>query len=137
MTDQPRAATALPLVAVVVGGAVGTGLRLAVDLALPHPVTAFPLGTLLTNIVGSLLLGAIVARLWPVAPIWLRAGLGVGVLGSFTTFSALAVSVVTLTEAGAGIVALGYIALSLVGGVLAAALGIRLARRPTPIGPEE
>jgi CrcB protein len=137
VTDQPRAATALPLVAVLAGGAVGTGLRLAVDLALPHSASAFPLGTLLVNVAGSLLLGALVARVWPVAPTWLRAGLGVGVLGSFTTFSALAVSVVTLTEAGAGAVALGYVALSLVGGILAAALGIRLARRPTPIGPQE
>lgn len=129
--------TALPLIGVVVGGAVGTGLRLAVDLALPPSASALPLGTLLVNVVGSFVLGALVARLWPVAPTWLRAGLGVGVLGSFTTFSALAVSVVTLTEAGAGIAALGYVALTLVGGVLAAALGIRLARRPAPIGPEE
>ena len=137
MTDRARTATALPLVAVAVGGAVGTGLRLAVDVALPSSASEFPLGTLLVNVAGSLVLGALVARLWPVAPTWVRAGLGVGVLGSFTTFSALSVAVVTLTEAGAGVVALGYVPLTLVGGILAAALGIRLARRPAPIGPDE
>lgn len=127
----------LALVAVLVGGVVGTGLRLAIDLALPHDLSDFPLSTLLINIVGSFLLGAVVARIWPVASLWVRAGVGVGVLGSFTTFSALALSTVTMTAAGNGILALGYLALSLVAGLAAAALGLHVASRPTPIGPEE
>ncbi|WP_309711559.1 CrcB family protein [Pseudolysinimonas sp.] len=128
------------IVAVLAGGALGTGARLLVDLVLPHGGAAFPIGTFLVNLCGSFVLGVLVARVWPVAPEWLRAGLGPGLLGSFTTFSALAVSAVDLSSAGAGVVAAVYVTTSVVGGVTAAALGIRLgapAAAPPPIGPEE
>lgn len=120
-----------PLLAVIAGGALGTGLRLAVDTALPHGGAEFPLGTLLVNLAGAFLLGLLVARAWPVAPDWLRAGLGAGLLGSFTTFSALALSAVELTRAGAVGAAAASLAVSIVGGLAAAALWLRLgARRP-------
>jgi CrcB protein len=129
------------VLAVLLGGAVGTGARLAVDLLLPHGGTDLPIGTFFINLVGSFALGVLVARVWPVAPEWLRAGLGPGLLGSFTTFSALAVSAVELTTDGAGVTAIVYVAASLVGGIAAAALGIRLgaprASAPPPIGPDE
>jgi CrcB protein len=133
--------TLKPLLAVFAGGIAGTGLRLAVDVALPPADDAFPLGTLIVNVVGAFALGVLVGRVWTVAPDWLRAGLGAGLLGSFTTFSAIAVSMVALTAAGAGVLALGYLAVTLVGGLAAAALGLGLGRRATPsripIGPEE
>ena len=84
----------------LVGGLVGTGLRLGIDALLPHADDAFPWSTLLINVVGSFALGVLVARVWPTAPAWLRAGLGAGLLGSFTTFSAVAVSLVALADAG-------------------------------------
>jgi CrcB protein len=120
------------LVAVAVGGLVGTGLRLGVDLLLPHGGDVFPLGTLLVNITGALVLGFLVGRVWPMSSDWLKAGLGPGLLGSFTTFSALAVSAVELTDAGAGWTAAAYVAASLLGGVAAAALGLRLGARRIP-----
>ena len=120
-----------PILALVVGGAVGTCARLLVDLVLPHGGATIPAGTFLINLAGSFVLGVLVARAWPVAPEWLRVGLGPGLLGSFTTFSALAVSAVELTAAGAGVAAVVYVAASFVGGIVAAALGIRLAARPT------
>lgn len=130
-----------PILALVAGGALGTGARLLVDLALPHGGAQFPIGTFLINLAGSFALGALVARLWPVAPEWLRVGLGPGLLGSFTTFSALAVSAVELTSAGAGVTAVTYVAVSFVGGIAAAALGIRLgapsATASPPIGADE
>ena len=49
-----------------------------------------------------------------------------GLLGSFTTFSALAVSLVSLTAAGFGMLALAYLVATLVLGLAAAALGLRL-----------
>lgn len=129
------------VVAVFAGGLVGTALRVMVDLLLPHGGTAFPIGTFLINLVGSFTLGILVARAWPVAPGWLRAGLGPGLVGSFTTFSALTVSAVELTSAGAGAAALVYVAASFAGGITAAALGIRLgapaATEPPPIGDDE
>lgn len=127
-----------PILAVLAGGLLGTAARLTVDVVLPHQGASFPLGTLLVNLAGSFLLGLLVARVWPIAPEWLRAGLGPGLLGSFTTFSALAVSAVELTASGVGAVAVGYVVASVVGGVAAAALGLRLgAGAPPPIGVDE
>ena len=118
-----------PLLAVFVGGLVGTSLRLTIELALPHSPTQFPASTLGINLVGALALGFLVARMWPVAAPWLRAGVGTGLLGSFTTFSALAVALATLTDDGQWMLALLYLAVSMLGGLIAAWLGLRLGRR--------
>lgn len=127
-----------PVVAVVVGGIAGTGLRILLDAALPHTDTTVPWSTLIINVVGSFALGLLVARVWPVAPAWLRAGLGAGLLGSFTTFSAFAVSLVTLTRAGLGWVAAVYLVVSVTAGLGAAGLGLRFGgRRPEPLEPDE
>jgi len=130
-----------PLLAVLAGGAVGTALRLGVDVVLPHGGTTFPVGTLVVNLVGSFALAVLVARVWPWATEWVRAGLGPGLLGSFTTFSALAVWAVDLTSSGAGAEAVLYVVVSVVGGLAAALLGLRLGA-PTgsatpPIGVDE
>jgi len=114
------------LLAVLVGGAVGTALRLGIDTLLPHGDADFPVSTLAINTLGAFVLGVLVGRVWSTAPGWLRAGLGAGLLGSFTTFSALAVSLVSLTAAGFGMLALAYLAATLVLGLAAAALGLRL-----------
>lgn len=111
----------------------GTGLRLLIDTLPPHTATEFPLGTLLVNIVGAFALGLIVARLWSRSPEWLKAGLGTGLLGSFTTFSAVMVSLVEHTTSGLWMMAAAYLALSLVLGFAAAALGLRVGRVATPI----
>ncbi|HEY4224361.1 MAG TPA: CrcB family protein [Pseudolysinimonas sp.] len=118
----------MTLLAVVVGGLLGTGLRLTLDTLLPHSDSAFPWSTLIINLVGAFVLGILVARVWPTAPAWLKAGLGPGLIGTFTTFSALVVSLLTLTRAGMPLTALLYLLVSVVGGLLAAALGLRLGR---------
>lgn len=115
------------LLAVVVGGFAGTGLRLLVDA-----LGGITWGTLAVNVVGAFALGLLVAKVWPRVPAWTRAGLGAGLLGSFTTFSALAVIVVTLPFGWA----VAYAAASVVLGVAAAFLGLRLGRRPAaPVDP--
>lgn len=126
-----------PVAAVALGGIAGTGLRIALDALIPHTDTTFPWSTLLINVVGSFALGLLVARVWPIAPAWLRAGLGAGLLGSFTTFSAFAVSLVTLTRAGLGWIAVAYLVVSVAAGLAAAAIGLRLGRRPGPLVPDE
>lgn len=113
----------------IAGGAVGTGLRLTIDLLLPHADDALPISTLVANVVGAFALGLLVGRLWPTAPVWLRAGLGAGLLGSFTTFSAVAVAVVALSSAGEWMLAATYLAATLALGLAAAALGLRLGHR--------
>ena len=69
---------------------------------------------------------AALTTLWIARPrtaFWLRAGLGPGLLGSFTTFSALALAVDQLFRSGFHAVWLAYLALSLVLGLGAAAAG--------------
>lgn len=119
------------LVAVFLGGAIGTGIRLSLDAAIYHSDSEFPLDTLLINVVGSFVLALLVTRVWPVVPAWLRSGLGPGLLGGFTTFSAVMVSMVTLAASNQIMLALGYLAITLVLGFGAAALGFLLGRRRT------
>jgi fluoride exporter len=126
-----------PVLAVALGGIVGTALRIALDALIPHTDTSFPWSTLLINIVGSFALGLLVARVWPIAPAWARAGLGAGLMGSFTTFSAFAVSLVTLSRAGMTGLALVYLVASVVAGLAAAWLGLRFGRRPEPLEKNE
>jgi CrcB protein len=113
-----------PLVAVIVGAAVGMVLRLTIDF-----LVGSPLSTLVINLVGSFALGFLVARVWPVASPAVRAGLGPGLLATFTTFSAVAVALVGLTVNGEWMLALAYLAANIVGGLIAAWLGLVTGRR--------
>lgn len=128
----------LAYLAVAVGGLIGTGLRLACDLAFPHGDGEFPVETLIVNLVGSFVLGWLVGGLWtrPTTPRWLKAGLGSGVIGSFTTLSAVMASLLALTREGEDLLGGVYLLVSVLGGLAAAAAGLRigslLAHRPMP-----
>ncbi len=121
------------LLAVFVGGIVGTGLRLLADTLIPHGDTGFPFSTLLVNVVGSFVLGLVIARFWSAADPWLRAGIGTGMIGSFTTFSAVMVSLVAQGSHGLWILAMVYFVLTLILGFASAAVGLRVGRVTTPI----
>ncbi|MGY1724955.1 fluoride efflux transporter CrcB [Blastococcus sp. SYSU DS0533] len=107
------------------GGALGALARWGLGEAFPHSPTGLPWATLAVNLTGCLLLGALTAVLAARAPgaPWIRPFLGVGVLGGFTTYSTFAVEVVQLADAGAPGTAVGYVLLSVLGGVAAAAAG--------------
>ena len=126
------------LLAVALGGLIGTGLRLACDLAFPHADGELPVETLIVNLVGTFALGWLVGGLWtrPAIPGWLKAGLGSGVIGSFTTLSAVIASLLVLTREGEAWTAALYLVVSVVGGLLLAAAGLKLgsglAHRPMP-----
>ena len=118
--------------AVLVGGMVGGGARLALSVAL-NDGAALPWGTFAANLAGALLLGYLLTRFLQAAP---RTTLTVpllctGVLGSFTTFSTFSVETVELARQGRAALAVGYAGGSVVLGLAAAALGIRLAERRT------
>ena len=137
---MPRSTTAITpgqVAAVFIGGLLGTALRLAADAAVPVTDAAFPASTFSVNLLGSLVLGVLVARVWPVAPVWLRAGLGPGLLGSFTTFSAIVVTVVDAVDADSAGTAALYLVLTVVLGLAAALAGLALGRPRTPIGSDE
>lgn len=117
------------------GGALGTGVRYLVGRALvDHMGPRFPWGTLTVNLVGSFIL-AIVATLatrtsWMTAD--LRAVLGVGLMGGFTTYSSFNQETLLMLEAGAVRIALAYIGATLVGALVMGALGIVLTRWLVP-----
>lgn len=115
--------------AVFIGGVVGTGLRAVASGVLPAETAAFPWAVWALNVSGSLALAYLATR-------FLAAGsrstvtmplLCVGLLGSYTTFSTFAVGIIQLVEAGRAGIAVTYAASSVVMGLAAAWLGIRLA----------
>jgi fluoride exporter len=112
------------------GGALGALARWLFAEALPSP-GGWPWATLVVNLTGCFLLGALVAVLAARSPepSWARTFLGVGVLGGYTTYSTFAVEVVDLVDAGALPLAVGYVVLSVVGGVAAVALGAVAVRQ--------
>ena len=116
--------TARRLLLVFAGGSIGTAARLAVGFWIAD-AGGFPLATLLVNVLGALLIGILAARLPQTTG--LRVFLGTGVLGGFTTYSAFMTGAVSLWT-DAPLLAFAYAAGSLVLGLGAAALGLRLGR---------
>lgn len=121
------------LTTIAVGGALGAVARHLVGQALPTASGAFPWGTFLINVSGSLLIGILMAvlGLWPAHPRLLRPFLGVGVLGGFTTFSAYAVQSHELVRSGHPLVAIVYLAATWLGALLAVVVGVLSVRRVT------
>ena len=117
--------------AVAVGGVLGSLGRWAVGLALPHAAGTFPWATFVVNVSGAFAMGVLVAFLVgrPGTHRLARPLLGVGVLGGWTTFSALAVEVVGLGSADHAQLALAYVAATFLVGTLAVGAGTALGRR--------
>ena len=115
---------------VAAGGAVGSAGRYALSLAGPGG-HGFPWPTLVVNLVGALALGVLAGALSrrPTASPLLRPFLGTGVLGGFTTFSALTVEVADRTGTGHALLAATYLAVTLVGGVALALVGVAVGER--------
>ena len=116
------------LLLVGAGGFIGAALRYGLSLSLAR--FAFPMGTLLVNVIGSFALGWLYAKAGQgEVDGSTRHFLGVGLLGAFTTFSTFSVETLALVEEGA----LGRAAMSVilnVGlGLWAAALGLVLGTR--------
>ena len=119
------------VVAVAIGGALGTIARYELALAEPVQSGRFPWATFIANLVGSLVLGIAVVvfadgRVSTRVP---RAFVAVGFCGGFTTFSTWMVESVLLTRAGFSGTAALYLVVSLVAGVGAIALGVGATRR--------
>lgn len=84
------------ILAVAVAGAVGSVLRLSIGAPFEEHYMKFPWATLMINLGGSAALGllAAVAHRWRGLPSWAVPVLGTGLLGSFTTFSAVMLAAV-------------------------------------------
>ena len=113
------------------GGALGAGARyLAYTEVTRIWGAAFPWGTLVINVSGSLLIGMLMAILLIKLPdaIGLRIFLVTGVLGGFTTFSAFSMEFVALMERSEITYALLYAAGSVVLSIAACWLGLSVTR---------
>ena len=123
--------------AIAVGGAAGAMARHAsINLVQvwnnnsPGMFNGMPLGTLLVNVSGSLLIGILYVLLVERLPVntELRALLMVGFLGAFTTFSSYSLDTLLLIERGLVFQALIYTFSSVVFCLLATWLGMALTR---------
>ena len=119
------------LLLVGLGGFLGSAARYWVVTAVSGTSAAprFPLGTLVVNVVGSLLIGVVAGLAESRA--WLgpetRLFVATGVLGGFTTFSAFALETHALARLQTSASALLNVALQLGLGLAAVWLGLRLA----------
>jgi CrcB protein len=89
----------------------------------------FPWATFTINVTGSFAIGflAMLSSRWFPHPN-VRLLVIVGFLGGYTTFSSYAYESLTLIERGETAMALGYVAGSVVSGLLAVTVGVALAR---------
>ena len=109
------------LKAVFIGGVVGALARAWVAEALAHDPGRWPWATLIVNVAGAFVLGAVAARGYR------RALIGQGFCGALTTFSAFQLELLQMLDHGRTGLALAYAAASLALGLAAAELGRRAA----------
>jgi len=119
------------LAAIAAGGVLGSLARFGIaEIVGPWDPSSLPTATLLVNLLGALAIGVIASsERVSAGPDWLRPFLITGVLGGFTTFSALALETGLLLDAGRVGVAAGYVGATMLVGLLAVRVGVLLAGR--------
>lgn len=122
------------LVAIAIGGVIGTEGRYGLGQLMPHSASQFPWSTLVVNASGCLLIGALMVMIVELTSPrrLIRPFLGVGVLGGYTTFSTFAVDADRLVSGHRALLALAYVAATLaacLAAVTAATLATRLMGR--------
>jgi CrcB protein len=118
---------------IFLGGGIGAALRHGVNVISAEWLGVdFPWGTLIVNVIGSLLIGALAAwfafRGDAVSMQPLRLFLATGILGGFTTFSAFSLDFALLFERGEIVSALAYVLASVLLSLGAIFAGIYLVR---------
>ena len=119
---------------VALGGVLGAVARAVIEQAWPHGPDTIGWATLIINVSGCFLIGALLGAIGRCRPEqeFIRPFLGVGVLGGYTTFSTHMVEVQQLIEHGRAELGLAYLALQLGTGVIAVAVGAWLIDRRAP-----
>lgn len=121
----------LNILAIALGAAIGANLRYGASLwAARRFGSGFPYGTLIVNVLGCLIIGALLTlaatRLTLSEP--LRLMLVTGLLGGLTTFSSFGYEAFTLIGAGDWLAAGLYVGSSLFVGLAAVFVGAGLVR---------
>ena len=118
--------TALGMLAVAIGAALGAWLRWLLGLAANALFPAIPPGTLIANLIGAYVIGAAIAafaQAASLAPEW-RLLVITGFCGSLTTFSTFSAELVALLQQGRLVMLAGAVALHVGGSLAMTLLGI-------------
>ena len=118
----------LQMLVVALGAAVGALLRWWAGLWLNAHWAGFPLGTLLVNCAGGLLIGVALAWFERTPDELLRLLLVTGFLGGLTTFSSFSVESLIMVQRGEWALALGHTLAHVLGSLVFAAIGFGAAR---------
>jgi len=118
--------------AVALGGIIGALARAEIDVLIPHATGTWPWSTFAVNMLGAFVIGLLLQALLRVDRRWVRPFAITGILGGFTTFSALSMQTRDMLAAGNAAQALAYAIGSVIVGVLAVGLGIALGRQLWP-----
>ncbi|QHB33462.1 fluoride efflux transporter CrcB [Yersinia canariae] len=116
------------LLAVFIGGGVGSVARWLVSMKLNSFSPNIPVGTLIVNLVGAFIIGltlALFTRITHIDPVW-KLLITTGFCGGLTTFSTFSVEVVYLLQDGKLAWAAGTIALNLAGSLAMTLLAFML-----------
>ena len=108
------------------GGAAGSVARYAIGLSVDQ--SHFPWATLAINLSGAFILGLFLTLALGHLSVAVMTPIAVGVLGGFTTFSTFAWEGLTFSRTGRAGTAFAYVAISVVGGLVAAWGGYSLGR---------
>jgi CrcB protein len=108
------------LIAFVAAAAVGAVARYGVGLILNR---VFPWGTLVVNLVASLVMGLATGADWGRATTIV---VGTGMLGALSTWSTVADEAAVMARSNEGHMALAYLALTVLSGVVMAWIGLRI-----------
>lgn len=138
LAATPRARPTLPppraLGLVALGGSAGAVARVALSGAFPAADGALPYSTLAENLSGAFLLALLLTLLTERLPPnrWARPLLGTGLLGAYTTFATVAVELERRLSSGYLALAAAYLAVTVLGGLLAALAGVAAGRALPP-----
>jgi len=116
------------LLAVFIGGGIGSVARWYISLKMNGMTSLFPAGTLTVNLVGSFIIGlciAIFSRMTQLDPLF-RVILTTGFCGGLTTFSTFSMEVVTMLQDGRMAAAGLNVLLNLVGSIAMTLLAVML-----------
>jgi CrcB protein len=115
---------------IALGGALGAVSRYLVSAGIQQALpAALPVGTLVVNLSGSLVIGFLYQlSASAIVPPTFREFAAIGFLGSYTTFSTLALETNTLMRDGERLIATVYLAATVGGGLLACVAGMTVGR---------
>jgi fluoride exporter len=119
------------IIFVAIGGAIGSVLRYLTSVFVnKYWSNHFPLATLITNILGCLLIGIFIGVLEKnnLANSNLKWFLVTGFCGGFTTFSAFGFENISLFQNNNSLLAFIYIAMSIITGLFAVWLGLFISK---------